>query len=101
MDRGHVTRVRSTLGRSPACGTRSAKRRNPNADRDARYRAPSAVHRSRCRTWVWRPRRVRDDLRGARFVRARINNLFDEEDKLAYACNTPERDAGAVPGRQR
>ncbi|WP_269112234.1 hypothetical protein [Burkholderia diffusa] len=44
---------------------------------------------------------MRDDLRGARFVRARINNLFDEEDKLAYACNTPERDAGAVPGRQR
>ena len=31
----------------------------------------------------WHPSRARDDITGSLFVRARINNLFDEDDELA------------------
>lgn len=71
-ERGRVTPA-PTLGRAPACATRSATRSNP------------AVHCERCRTRPWHPRRARGGINQPRFVRAHIHNLFDEEDKLAYA----------------
>ncbi len=83
----------------PAAALRdpSDEMRNPGADRRARYGASLAVNHALCR--AWHPGRARDDITGARFVRARINHLFDEDDELAYAYDTPERDAGAEPGR--
>ncbi|MET3817368.1 outer membrane cobalamin receptor [Burkholderia sp. PvR073] len=44
---------------------------------------------------------ARDDIAGSPVVRARINNLLNEDDELAYAYNTPRRDARAAHGRQR
>ncbi|KWH11311.1 hypothetical protein WT59_18090 [Burkholderia territorii] len=83
-ERGRVTPA-PTLGRAPARATRSATRSNPADDRGARCCAPPAVHCARCRTRPWHPRRARGGINQPRFVRAHIHNLFDEEDKLAYA----------------
>ncbi|KVF76787.1 hypothetical protein WS75_10315 [Burkholderia sp. FL-7-2-10-S1-D7] len=83
MDRGRVAPVRPTFGRPNACGTRSAKRGNRGTDRGARCSAPPAVQHSLCRTWGWHSSRACDDITGPLFVRARINNLFDEDDELA------------------
>jgi vitamin B12 transporter len=92
---------------------------NRGADRRARYRASMAVNRAfGC---AWRLSRAHNDSGGTRrcvdgivslaarddiagspvVVRARINNLLNKDDELAYAYNTPRRDARAAHGRQR
>jgi len=44
---------------------------------------------------------ARDDIARSAVVRAHINNLLNKDDELAYAYNTPRRDACAAHGRHR